>query len=148
MVLVHLRSIPRGPTFHRPASTTRNSFTVNPLAREKCELHPVEITEWPGGEAGSLDLTVGAADFDALVRGKSYMHSPDLPLGDAAGLPWGSIATINCDARQAYAVTGPARFRRDSWQLPVLWYGAGGSLAVARRESATVIKAFGLRPLA
>jgi hypothetical protein len=40
MVDFHLRSSLRGPTFHSLASTLRNPLIVNPLAREKRELHP------------------------------------------------------------------------------------------------------------
>lgn len=38
----HLRSNLRGPTFHLFASTSRNSFSINQLAAEKCELRPIE----------------------------------------------------------------------------------------------------------
>ncbi len=40
----HLRSNLRGPTFHLFASTSRNSFSINQLAAEKCELRPNQIT--------------------------------------------------------------------------------------------------------
>src|ERR1035441_1493574 len=40
MVATYLLSILRGPTFHLPASTAPNSLLINPIAREKCDLHP------------------------------------------------------------------------------------------------------------
>ena len=63
----HLRSNLRGPTFHLFASTSRNSFSINQLAAEKCELRPIENVAVGPPERGNLRIdSVKNPDTDTV----------------------------------------------------------------------------------
>lgn len=102
-----------------------------------------EVVEWPGGDPNQLDLPTDIKSFNDLLRGKLNIPTGNMALRESAGIAWGSTATISADGQNVKAVIGPAQFRRQAWQLPVLFWGEGYTQPDIRREGAKVRKAYG-----
>jgi hypothetical protein len=80
----------------------------------------IEVVEWPGEEPAQVEPEMTAAEFKQLQAGRQTIAIGQSVDADMCGLPWGSIATARSDDQSMYVVTGPARFQRGKWQLPVL----------------------------
>jgi hypothetical protein len=87
----------------------------------------LETVEWPGGEVDSLDLHVSDTTLRAIQRGRAYLPLAEpVQLARVAGLAWGSRTRLRSGAEELTAVTGPARFQRGGWSLPMLKVFAHG----------------------
>lgn len=92
---------------------------IKKAARKKKKT--VQIIEWPGGEPKYIDMKVKEDDFKKISSGpKSITLGKKIDHTIYAGIPWGSIARIKSGDKQMEKMTGPAKFERDTWQLPVL----------------------------
>lgn len=81
----------------------------------------VEIVEWPGGEPGTINLDVEPRILAALKRGRVSIPLDENPnLGQLAGVPWCSIATLHAGHETLHRIVGPAIRQPDQWVLPVL----------------------------
>ena len=88
---------------------------------------PVEIVEWPGGEPRQIDLDVTPQVFASVRKGRMTVPLGEhARLGQVAGLPWGSIATVHSAGDQLYRIVGPAIWQTDKWSLPVFPTDAEG----------------------
>jgi hypothetical protein len=88
---------------------------------------PTEIVEWPGGQApvNDLELPVPPDVFKKLVGGReSIPLSTPFSLSAMASLPWGSLVTLRESDQgtqyPGYVVSGPAKYKKGEWYLPVL----------------------------
>lgn len=80
----------------------------------------VEIVEWPGGQPGPINLDVEAKVFATLRRGRMTVPlDKGFNLGQLAGLPWGSVATLYFGQEQLHRIVGPAVRQPGQWVLPV-----------------------------
>lgn len=87
----------------------------------------VRVAEWPGSELSdrSLELELDEPVYSKVLRGSvSIPLSQPVNLVEVAGLAWGTPAKVQ---RKGYGedgsfrvLTGPARFVRSGWQLPLL----------------------------
>jgi hypothetical protein len=110
---------------------------------------PVEIVEWPGGEARQIGLDVTPQVFAAVRKGRMtvpLVNEPDL--ADVAGLPWCSIATLKADGEKLHRVVGPAISQTTGWALPVLYciFDPATGVEEYRKEAKTLRKGWGLIP--
>lgn len=85
------------------------------------------VAEWPGGEpaATALEITLEQPNFEKLRRGAmSIPLAEPIALADMAGLPWGTTVWVHCrgksDDDSLRLLSGPARYGRTGWQLPIL----------------------------
>jgi hypothetical protein len=83
---------------------------------------PLRVVEWPGDRPKRVQLNVPVATFRKVHDGrKTIPLGRRLSLAEAAGLPWGSIASIHSDGETIHRVVGPAEYRvDDAWCLPVV----------------------------
>jgi hypothetical protein len=110
---------------------------------------PVEIVEWPGGEPRNINMDVSRDVFGALRRGRKSIPLGENPdLGQLAGLPWCSIATLECGSEQIHRIVGPAIRQPDQWALPVLCpdLDPATSLAAHEQEARKFRQGRGLDP--
>ena len=68
----------------------------------------VNIVEWPGGEPKQIDLNVTPQMFASVRKGRMAVPLGDGPdLAHVAGLPWGSIATVQSAGEKLDRIVGP-----------------------------------------
>jgi hypothetical protein len=80
----------------------------------------MEIVEWPGGDAQEIRESVSEEVRRKLQKGAQMLPLPVEPdLVKYAGLPWGSVAGVVCGSSQLFFMTGPAKYARGGWGLPV-----------------------------
>jgi hypothetical protein len=80
----------------------------------------VEVVEWPGGEPGEAAHDVTPEVLASVRRGRAAVPlGPSLPVAELRAAGWGSVVRLCC-GDEAKVVTGPARFRAGTWELPVL----------------------------
>ncbi|MEX1095317.1 MAG: hypothetical protein WED34_04675 [Planctomycetales bacterium] len=84
----------------------------------------IEVVEWPGGKPTRIEFEVSAELFRSIKNGRMTIPVPwSVRLPGLAGLPAGSIATIRSNGEALHRIVGPATWRKESWQLPVLsWF--------------------------
>ncbi len=110
----------------------------------------IEIVEWPGGQPGPINLDVEAKVFAALRRGRMTIPlANDLNLGQLAGLPWGSVATLYSGQEQLHRIVGPAIRQPGQWVLPVFPTAlvADADRMANEREAAKLRRRLGLEPV-
>ena len=87
---------------------------------------PTQIVAWPGGDPGQVmpEIVVPEKVLKKLRAGlKSIPLTKPFSLAEMAGLPWGSIVTVRseaCESDSKNFFVGPAHFKSESWQLPVI----------------------------
>lgn len=88
---------------------------------------PIQIVEWPGGEPEEDGFTVDVPgpDYAKLSRGASTIPLGDPEsLADVAAIQWYSeLFVVNADDEDApyfHLLTGPAKYKRNGWCLPIL----------------------------
>jgi hypothetical protein len=97
---------------------------------------PIEIVEWPGGQPQQIDVDVPPDVFKALVKGRvSIPLKKSADLATFAGLPWGSVVTVQSDEKTMRVISGPATCQTDGWALPVFWYYLDADTEVAEIEN-------------
>jgi hypothetical protein len=95
----------------------------------------VEVSEWPGSNPERIELEVTDRDFAAIKKGRVT-----IPLGEQsdmavmAGLPWGSIATLNSKGESLHRVVGPANHQGKLWALPVLYQNVDPTTGLGEYE--------------
>ena len=103
-------------------------YVVSKLVLEvaKTRAQPVEIVEWPGGEpaATEIEIPLPRAAFDKVRRGATSVPLPtSVDLAKMAAVPWYSLLLVRPEGEDAVPtwrlVTGPARYRKANWYLPV-----------------------------
>ncbi len=110
---------------------------------------PIEIVEWPGGEPVDLRMPVPPDVFRAVKNGRITIPlRRTLQLGEIAGLPWGSVVSLELGGELLHRLSGPAVYRQGKWCLSVMdWLrGEDFSLQEAKRESAAARKHYGYDP--
>jgi hypothetical protein len=109
----------------------------------------VELVEWQGGQPRSINLNVTPPVFSAVKRGRVSIPLKDgFDLGELAGLPWVSIATLSSNGEKLHRIVGPVFRQPHQWVLPILEIQmvAGSPLPDYEREAARVRRTFGLEP--
>lgn len=82
----------------------------------------VTVIEWPGEEPGAaLTLDVSPAALRQIEREekKSIAIPSSMAIGDAAALPWGTIATMQAGEEHTKVLLGPAAFNAAGAHLRV-----------------------------
>ena len=83
----------------------------------------LEVVEWPGGEPQEVRENVAEDTLKRIQKGAQMLPLPAEPdLVKYAGLPWGSTAGLKCGSQQLFFMTGPAKYARGGWGLPVYTY--------------------------
>jgi hypothetical protein len=96
------------------------------LAAAHRRRRPIDVTEWPGGDPklDALDVRVSRKVFNSLLdKRRSIPLCKGFPLAEMACLPWCSVASVYPEdhaAEPLRLVTGPARYKKGEWYLPVL----------------------------
>jgi hypothetical protein len=86
---------------------------------------PVEVVEWPGGEPRlDLSFVLTRAEFDKVLRGAASLPlGSRMSLAESAAVPWYSLVSIRPDDDDVVPtwrlVTGPAKYKKTGWSLPV-----------------------------
>lgn len=81
----------------------------------------LEVVEWPGGGSKRLEMKVSPETLHRVRRGRKFVQVPNpRPLANWAEIPWGSVATLQNDDDELLILTGPAKFKEETWSLPVL----------------------------
>jgi Protein of unknown function, DUF488 len=109
----------------------------------------IEIVEWPGGHPIEKGISVPAAVFRKVKNGQVTIPlKRGVDLAEVAGLPWGSIVSLESDGDFLHRLSGPAAYRNDQWCLPVIhqWDDASVPLIDYKRESPKTRKYFGYNP--
>lgn len=102
---------------------------------------PVEIVEWPGGEPAkdAIEIALPQAAFDKVRRGATSVPLPaKVDLAKMAAVPWYSLLAVrpegDDEAPTWRLVSGPARYKKTGWSLPVFGALDGVSPAAMRAE--------------
>jgi hypothetical protein len=97
------------------------------LAHAKKIGRAISVVEWPGREPIETRLKIDRKLFSAVMRDRKSIPFSSGRLNDFAGLPWGSLITLECEggSRSGWIAVGPAKFaaseNRDGfWYLPVI----------------------------
>lgn len=85
---------------------------------------PLEVIEWPGGSCKRFKTQVSTDIINMVRSGRKFVPIPNpRPLSKWAEVPWGSLATLACRDDEIMILTGPAKFKQETWSLPVLHWG-------------------------
>ncbi len=111
----------------------RDKITELLLAEAKRAGRTISIIEWPGGEPVDARLRVDRKLFLSVMNGRMSIPFDVKYLAEYAGLPWGSILTLECeqDTETGLVAVGPASFATSKtngghWQLPVFVQAEAG----------------------
>jgi len=110
---------------------------------------PVTVVEWPGGTPAQCDFDVSSQVFRSVRNGRVTIPlKRGFQLADVAGLPWGSVVTLESDGDSLHRLSGPAIYKKGKWCLEVMdwWRGEEFSLQEIKRESAAARKDYGYEP--
>jgi hypothetical protein len=92
------------------------------LKYAKAQKAQVTVIEWPGEEPGAA-LTIEVSSATLRQFGRKNKRSIPIPssmaIGDAAALPWGTMATMRAGEEQANMLIGPASFNAAGSHLRV-----------------------------
>jgi len=115
------------PRWKGKLSCHRDTVTDLLLAEAKKRHRSIRIVEWPGGEPARAHLSVDRKLFSSIMNGRWSVPIDADKLRVFAGLPWGSILTLECDAtkEREFVAVGPPMFSR-GWSLQVSWQAAAG----------------------
>jgi hypothetical protein len=110
---------------------------------------PVEIVEWPGGEPRFINLDMTPTMLGAIKPGRMSIPLDEPNIGQLAGLPWCSIASLWSGHEEMHRLVGPAIRQPGQWVLPILETDleVEAPLTTYEREAARVRRALGLEPL-
>jgi hypothetical protein len=104
-----------------PANCHRKSVGDLVLKEAGSRGQQIEIVEWPGGPAETLEERVPEAMFRKVQNGAKNLPlsaRPDLARYGSIG--WGSVVAVcHRDSRLVF-VTGPAAYHLNRWALPLL----------------------------
>ena len=109
----------------------------------------IQVVEWPGGEPKNIKIETKPKLFDKIRKRRSNIPLPkDYDLAEIAGLPWGTVATFQCNGQQLHRIVGPAIRHKGKWALPVkcYFYNQDTSLAIYHKESEKIRKLHGFLP--
>lgn len=98
----------------------------------------IEIVEWPGDKPTyNSTVKVTSAMLNKVKSGrKSVPLGKSVDLKEVAGLPWGSVVTLQAREQKLPIVTGPAKYHK-GWVLQVVHHGNIG-------EDANRLKGWGV----
>lgn len=112
----------------RPCNCHRATVATLVLCAAEQRNVQIEIVEWPGGEPRlDLSLVLTRPEFDKVCRGAASIPLGNrMTLAESGAVPWYSLVSVRPDdddeAPTWRLVTGPAKYRKAGWYLPV--YGA------------------------
>ncbi|MBL9089986.1 MAG: hypothetical protein JNL96_02095 [Planctomycetaceae bacterium] len=135
------------PRFGGKISCHRTTVGTLLLSAAKNRGVSAEVVEWPGGKADHVEIEVDGKDFKAIAEGRmSIPFGRQLKLADAASLAVTSTATVRSDGEVLHRLVGPASWRRDEWQLPVMWqfYDPATPIGKYRDKAVALRKSCGL----
>jgi hypothetical protein len=114
-------------------SCHRDKVTELLLSEAQQAGRTVSIIEWPGGQPVDNRLRVDHKLFMAVMNGRMSIPFDGKYLAEYAGLPWGSILTLedDHDTEAELVAVGPAMFATSKitgghWFLPVFLQGERG----------------------
>ena len=83
---------------------------------------PLEVVEWPGGDPKHLQAEIDEPLFRAIAKGRNFVPHDSLKPAVPTVLPYCSIIELYTSAgdQSLLVLTGPARFYKKTWVLPVL----------------------------
>lgn len=97
----------------------------------------LEVVEWPSGGSKRLEVAVSSAVLKNVRRGRKFVQIPNpRPLAKWAEIPWGSVAHLQNRDDELMILTGPAKFKEESWALPVLDWEESNNKVKIRVKSA------------
>lgn len=109
----------------RPCECHRATVAALVLAAAGRRNLPVEIIEWPGGEPRlDLSLVLTRPEFDKVRHGAASIPIKNrLTLAESGSVPWYSLVSVLPDdddeAPTWRLATGPAKYKKTGWCLPV-----------------------------
>jgi hypothetical protein len=94
------------------------------VLREAARQHRrIEIVEWPGSKPACTTLEVTPQILKKVAAGrKSVPLREQVDLKKFAGLPWGSLVTLQAGKQQLPIISGPAKYH-GNWCLQVVRSG-------------------------
>jgi hypothetical protein len=91
------------------------------LKAAKQQKTKVTVVEWPGDEMRALEISLPATVAQKLKRdAKSIPLGKELPRGDFAWVPPGSIVRINSSLGAFSVAVGSMKYGRNGWSLPII----------------------------
>ena len=83
---------------------------------------PLEVVEWPGGDPEHFQAEIDEPLFRAIAKGRNFLPHDSLKPAVPTVLPYCSIIELYTSAgdQSLLVLTGPARFYKKTWVLPVL----------------------------
>ena len=98
-----------------------------------------------------LEVRLPREAFDKVRRGAASIPLEEpVSLADLAAIPWYSLARVrpndDTDVPTWRLITGPARYRKEGWYLPVFGVLDGDPLEVMRDKVHTAREDFGFEP--
>lgn len=104
-----------------PANCHRKSVGDLVLKEAGRRGQQIEIVEWPGGPAETLEERVPEAMFRKIQHGAKNLPLPArLDLARYGSIGWGSVVEIAHRNDRLAFVTGPATHHLNRWALPLL----------------------------
>lgn len=109
----------------------------------------VRVVEWPGGEPILQTVKVSEDDYKKIEKGRKSIVITENRAKELAGLPWCTIAEIHAKGKESlYAVTGPPKYEKEGWYLPLPWNkkSTGLTLDKVRHLARTALRKNGFEP--
>ena len=113
----------------------------------------LEVVEWPGGEpqAEPIQLELPLAEFERVWKGASSVLIGDaMPLAESGAIPWHSLLQVRPQGMEVYPpwrlITGPAKYKKAGWYLPVFGGYNDEPADVANAEQRKLRQEYGYEP--
>lgn len=136
------------PRFAGKVSCHRAVIADLLIAAAKKRNEHLAVVEWPGGEPRDLQFELDRKSFHSVKNGgMNITLSRGIEPADVEGPPWGTVASLSCGSESLHRLVGPLIWRRGEWQLQVLEWEEGETLAGLRKRVSRSLRDFGLKPL-
>jgi hypothetical protein len=107
-----------------PLATSCHRHSVTKLLRREARRRgvPFTVSEWPGGApaARPVSLRVSPESLHGVRRGAKAVPLKEKRIpADFAGIPWGTLVTLQAGRESLLTCVGPAAYRSGRWVLPI-----------------------------
>ena len=136
-----------------PCNCHRREVSRLVLGAAKQRTLTLEVVEWPGGEppAEPIELELPKAEFERAWKGAASVRiGKAMPLAEAGAIPWHSLLHVRPRGMKQFPpwrlITGPVRYKKTGWYLPVFGAYDDEPTNVANAEQLERRKEYGYEP--
>jgi hypothetical protein len=81
----------------------------------------LEVVEWPGGIRGMIKEKTSTSIIKKIQNGQAnYPLAKNIDLSKYGALSWGTLVTLSASTETYTFISGPVRYIKNNWSLPVV----------------------------